>query len=351
MSSIIVSEMKIYKSLVVSDTSTNGGLMSAVESVSGVVNNIWPHVFKSERTVGSTTYRKFFLKIANDTDNTLFNPLIWLDRPTEGDDYVVLFAGTQSDTQGTWPTGDTADKYGVGVLNTAITGGVTSTIIVDVPEGMEMGGADPIFRDAGTIRISDMLNPDSVTGNEETAVISGTPTNGSPTGTTPFRTYPVTIVLTAAVANSYTTTDTRVMSVYEPSDVKCTTDNWVETSTSGTFDEGTYPVVNDNIGTIDQEVTLTFTDATNFTATSNRSGITLGSGTTGGDFAPNNPDFTKPYFTLPSAGWAGTWASGETIVFQTHPAAVAMWEKRVIPALTPSITNNRVVHTSTGEAA
>lgn len=62
-------------------------------------------------------------------------------------------------------------------------------------------------------------------------------------------------------------------SVYYPgSDLLATVDNWVETG-AGTYNESTYPVLLDHIGTAEQTWTLTFTDATNFTVI----GDTIGS--------------------------------------------------------------------------
>ena len=95
---IVNSELVILKSKVITDDSTNGGLMDNTAIVtSGVANNVWPSVFKAERTAGSTKYRKTFMKVANDNDEVLFNPQIWMDVVTPGEDWVTLFAGTQTD--------------------------------------------------------------------------------------------------------------------------------------------------------------------------------------------------------------------------------------------------------------
>ena len=89
--SIVDSELKMFKSAVVTDDTTNGGILdNNAQCVSGVLNNVWPSVFKAERTAGSTKYRKTFLKIDNDDDETLYNPQIWMDMVTQGDDWLTF---------------------------------------------------------------------------------------------------------------------------------------------------------------------------------------------------------------------------------------------------------------------
>ena len=332
---ILNAELQFFAPATVDDTSSNGGRMSSTQLTSGGIENTFEHVQKAERDTGSIKYRKVFCKVSNDDNSTLLAPQIWIDSPTPADDWVTLFEGTQIDTQGGIGT---PRLYGCGSLNANVSAAGTS-IVADVEDATLTG----VFVDGDTIRITDKVNPGDVAGNEEFHVINGTP---SVSGTE------VTITLTSELANDFTTaSNTRIMSVYEPSDVECTTDNWVETSAgTGTFDETTYPVENDNIGTIEQEWTLTFTGATIFTVEGDSVGF-IDSGDTGTDYAYDNPDFTgKPYFTLESGGWLGTWASGDTLVFQTHPASAPIWEKRVVPAGAVS-SGNKAVLVIAGESS
>ncbi len=343
---IVDAELTMLKSSVVSDAAANGGLMDNDALVtSGVVNNVWPSVFKAERLAGSTKYRKTFLKVANDADETLYNPQMWMDIITQGDDWVTFFAGTQTDIQS--GISGSEDHYGCGSLNANISAGV-SVIVVDVEDtSLVPGGADEIFRDGDTIRITNKDTPSSVTGTEEDLVISGTPTVSS---------LEVTITIVGTTANAYNTDDntngTRIMSVYEPADILGAFSSFVDTTAGdGTYDDASYPPILDNIGTIDQTITITFTDAVNFGAVSDVAGVTLSSGAIGVDYSPNNPDFTKPYFTLETAGFADTWANGDTIVFHTSPASSAIWQKRVVPAGAASLTGNKAVVVFSGESA
>lgn len=338
---ILDSELKMFKSKEVSDVSTNGGLMDNLAQVtSGVVNNVWPSVFKAERTNGSTKYRKTFLKVANDSDETLFNPQLWLDNVTPADDWVTFFAGTQTDIQGdiSSPT-----EYGCASLKTNVSSGGGSVVVTVEDSSL----ASAIFRDGDTIRITNKDTPSSGTGTEEIHVI-----NGAPSVTDDE----VTITLTDTLANAYNTDDnaygTRVMSVYEPADVEASYNSFVVTTAGdGDYDDASYPVLLDNIGTIAQDITITFTGATTFSASSNISGVTLSGGDTSTNYAPSNPDVSKPYFTLDFNGFSGTWASGDTITFSTVPAAVPIWQKRVVPAGAGSLAGNKTSVVFTGESA
>jgi len=330
--SILDSELKFYKSTTVDDTTSNGGIMSSDLITSGVLQNVFPHALAAERVAGSTKYRKVFAKVVNDDDYTLLSPQLWIDIVTAADDWVTMFSGTQTDIQDDIGT---PRLYGCASLKTDVSIG-GGTLVVTVEDDTISG----IFVDGDTVRITDMEDPDSGTGNEEFHVISGTPSVSGDE---------VTITLTDTLENAYlVSSTTRVMSVYAPSDVECTVDNWVETG-GFTYDETTYPVTCDNIGTIEQTWTLTFSDDTNFTVSGNTVG-SLASGVIGSDYEEDNPDFTKPYFTLLAAGWGGTAVNGNTLVFQTHPASVPIWEKRVIPAGALALSTNKTVLVIAGES-
>lgn len=333
----------------VSDVTTNGGRMDNNNVVtSGSPNNVWPNVFRAERISGITQWRKTFFKIANDDDDTLYNPQVWLDIVTPGDDSVCFYAGSQTDTQGTAGAGITGtDAYGCGTLNTNVAAAAT-TLVVDVESiALATGGADEIFRNGDVIRITNKDTPSSGTGTEELVTINAAPSTANDTE--------VTLSFTPALANSYNTDDnsygTRIMSVYEPSDTEGSVDNYALTGT-GTFNDGAYPVLIDNLGSIEQEVTLDFSSATVFTATSDVSGVTFTGDTleTDGTWEPSNPDVTKPYFVLEHNGFTVAPDATTELVFETHPASIPIWQKRVVPAGANSISGNRTVCVLSGEA-
>lgn len=342
---IIDSELLMLLSETISESTDNGGRMDNTASVtSGVLNNVFPSVFRAERVAGSTKYRKTFFKCANDDDDTLYSPQIWLDRRTPGDDWVVIFAATQTDTQNDITGSE--DCYGCAILQTDVVAGAGSIVVTVEDSTLITGAADVIFRNGDTIRITNKNTPDASTGTEELHVINGTP---SASGND------ITITLTDTLVNAYNTDDnlygTRVMSVLEPSDIEASFSGFTGTSAGdGAYDEVLFPIVLDNIGTIEQTVTLTFTSATTFTASSNVSGLSLTGGNTTTNYAPSNSDVSKPYFTMDFSGWSGTWASGDTVVFSTHPASTAIWQKRVVPAGASSLSGNRAVVVFAGEA-
>ena len=336
---VISSELKVYKSTVITDTGTNGARMSASEVVSGVSNNVFPNVFTADRVAGLTTHRKTFCKVGNDNDETLYYPQVWLDILTAGDDWVIFFPGTLRDVAS--GIAGTEHKYGCADLYANVSAGA-ATFDVDVEDSTLVSGNDAIFTVGDKFRITDKATIDGA-GNEEIHTL---------TGVTPVSGTRVTLAFSATtLAESYTTASaTRVMTVYEPSDVECSVDNWVETSAGdGTYDETTYPIVTDNIGTVEETWTLTFTNATDFGVVGDTVG-SVGTGDTTGDFAPSNASFSKPYFTLDKDGWAGTWASADTVVWQTHPAAVPIWQKRVVPAGCSSLSGNKTTLVYGGES-
>lgn len=331
---ILASELKAYYPTTVSDSSGNGGRISFNQVTSGALRNVFPHVFRAERLAGSIKHRKIFYRTTNDADETLYAPSIRLHAPTVADDWVYFRIGTQRNTQGDL-TGSER-KYGVGILKTAVTAG-DSTLVVSV----EDASLTNIFQNGDKIHITDKATPTSSIGNEEELTISGAPIVSG---------VDVTITTSTALANSYTEGLTYVGSVYYTNnDLTGSVDSWSEHGTgTGTYDEVTYPVLIDHIGTAEQTWTLTFTNATSFTVVGDTIG-SVGSGTIGSDFAPNNPAVSKPYFTLQAAGWGGVWVAGDVIAFQTHPPAIPIWETRVVPANSASVAGNSVTVVFEGE--
>lgn len=305
---------KVFKSTIVNDTVNNGGRMSAVESVDGASDNLFPPAGEAERTAGSTKYRKAFFKNSNDDDELLTNALLYMEKNTPGDDAVVMFLGTQEDVQN--DIDGTEDLYGTGVLDSLVSAGA-NTIDVVVEDGAEI-----IFRDTEKIRISDKTGIDDLVGNEEIHTINGVPVvNGDV----------VTITLAGTLANGYAA-GSQVSSFLEVGDVQGAFSSFVVTSAGdGTYDEVNNPILVDNIGGVRDTWTLTFQDATNFTISGANSG-SVGSGTIGSNTSPNNGDFSRPYWTIFAAGFGGTFQAGDTIEFVTDPAAVGVWFRRVIPA-------------------
>lgn len=144
-----------------------------------------------------------------------------------------------------------------------------------------------------------------------------------------------TVNLKDTLAQSYQSAETYVGLVLAVGDVKPLSLDWVETSGGGTYDETSYPLELNNLGTVTDDFTITFTSATAFGCSGTKEG-SIGNGTISADFSPTNPNTGQPYFTLRSAGFGGSWQSGDTITFKTVAAGAAIWCKEIVPAATPA---------------
>lgn len=330
---ITPSELRWYKSQTVSDAAANGGRMSNVESPSGVKNNIFPDVSLAERTAGILRLRKLFLKVANDDDLVLYNALVFVQLNTPGADNVTFFPGNQRGTQASITGSERL--YGGGRLAANAAAGATSFSV------NTEGAALNYLRTGDMIRISDKTSVGGA-GNEEFV----TATNVSYAGDV------ATITIAApGLANAYSAPATGVSSVYDAGDVETIISAPSITSAAGTADFVVNPILGDNIGTIEQDWTLTFTSPTAFNIVGDVVGA-VGSGNISSDAAPANPLFPgKPYFTLPSAAWGGTWAPGDIVTFTTSPAAIPLWYRQQVPAGAAALAGDRVILGVSGESA
>ncbi len=319
------------RSAVWNDTSSNGGEMSPTTIVDAVSGNIFPTVAQAERTAGSVKYRKVFVKNKEVTNLTLYNTKIYIENPTPADDIVVLQAGTLVDNQSTI----SGRVYGCGWLNASAAIGDTSITV------LTEDGDIPIFVIGDQIRISDKANIDAVTGVEEFVTISTVSYSGDV----------ATLTFTPALENVFSSTAkaTRVSSLLSLGDIVATATVPVLTSTNGTFDSTTYPIIPNNIGSIRQNWILTFTNATTFNIVGDTLG-NIGSGTVSSGASPYNPAFSVPFFTLNSNAFSGAFAAGNHLDFTTNPSAKSVWFKRIVPANTASYTGNAFIVTIEGES-
>ena len=309
-------DIKAYRSATLNDTSSNGGRMSSTQEVSGSSNSLWPDVPESERTAGSTKYRKLFHKVEASSNSPLYNTRIGLMSPTPGDDKLVLFAGTQTDTQGqiSNPT-----LYGAGLLHTTVNAGA-SQLAVQVEDGTQI-----LYRDSSLLRVSDKTSITDPNGNEEFVHITGTP---SVVGSI------VTMNLSSQLQHGYADTVTYVSSLIEVGTLQTALSNVVVTSSNGTFTSANVGLY--NVGGVYQLWTVTFTSATNYNVAGDVIG-SVGNGNISSTFSPTNSAFGTPYFSLYSTVWGGTFATNDTVTFITSPAATAVWERRIVPAGAGSI--------------
>ncbi|MBF0424335.1 MAG: hypothetical protein HQL66_00740 [Magnetococcales bacterium] len=339
---IQATDIQFYLPATVSDASSNGGRMSANALPAGM-GNLFPYVPQAERLAGSTKYRKLFAKVAPASNQRMVNAKVFLNAPTPGDDRVLIFPGVQTDTQNALTGAERL--YGAGTLDVTISAGATTLAV-------NCEAADQIFRNGDLIRICDQTSISDANGHEEflrVASTSGVSWNGSK----------ATLTLSAGVSTAYGYAGgtARVSSVIEVGYVIGSWDNWGGSTVAGTYagnapatpPTSVVPTV-DSIGGVEQVWTLVFTSPTTFACTGDTLGA-VGSGSTGNDFSPANAIFSRPYFSLPSAGWGGTWATGDVLTFRTHPSSVPVWTKRIVPAGANSLSNNYFDLMISGESA
>jgi len=314
-------DLVLYKSVTVSDGDTNGGRMSYNLISSNVLNNLFANVTQSERTAGATKYRKVFFKNKNASNETGTNSRIWISLRSLGGDYFRLKAGTDTDTQAE------ADDYtgwlGTGYLSQTLSiDSTTITAVFDNADGVYNGSIIRLCDNSGGEEFLTVKSSEGVSWNGNTA----------------------TIITTSGARGTYPASQNCLVSgVIDLGSIVAATSDWTENSASGTYDESNYPVEVNNIGTVDDTWTITFTSNTTFTVAGANTG-SVGSGSTASDFQPINPSVGTGnyYFAISASGWGGTWAIGDTVTFTTSHSAAAVWIKEVIPALTGALTSNRM---------
>jgi hypothetical protein len=86
-----------------------------------------------------------------------------------------------------------------------------------------------------------------------------------------------------------------------------------------------YPIIVDNASAIQERWMILFTSATLFNVVGEHVGQIITGGSTSTATAPNNPNTSTPYFSLPAAGWGSGWAAGNVLRFNTYSANAPLW--------------------------
>ncbi len=308
----------LYRRAALADDATpaqNGGRMLATAITSDVKNNLFPDTRAAERTNGSDVWRKLFLHVSTLANEALLDAAACLQAPTAGDDFALLYAGTAVDTQDQV----TGRPYGIGTAAAAYAGDID--LVLTVEGGAAALALDPI-RAGDSLRITPAGTPVDVV--VDSVFVSGSTLTATLTAT-----------LAAAVAAG-----SPVAAVLPLGEISAAVDAPVLTSAAGTLSA----ISPRNRGGVQQVWTLVFTSSTAFRLDGDTLGASVATGTTTADFAPNNSGLSAPYFAIPASAWGGTWASGDTVVFTTTPAAAGLWLRRVTPAgAAPSVNNGAAV--------
>lgn len=305
----------------------NGGRMnSALALASGIKNNLFPDASLSERSAGSVKLRKAFIHAAPAVNSPLIGPKVFLDQfpSTDGPDFMVLYQGSATDTanakSGTRPYG-ICQKSGYIELS----GGVYTISCVLEPGAFAWYAANQPFRSGDLIRIADFWPVSTYQngGNEDFLTVLAANYNEG--------LHSLTLTTTTAFNyNLYNYGSPLISSVLAFDDLQAGSPVPTVTSAGGSWVGGT--TVGESMkGSIHQTWTGTFTSATAFSLSGDTVGQ-VGSGTTAADTVATNPNANAPYFTLPAAGFSGTFQAGDTFSFNTGQAALPIWLERHIPA-------------------
>lgn len=321
---IATTDIKFYKSLAVNNSDANGGKISENRITTNTLNNLFPNVTSSERTAGVTRYRKMFLKNENSSNISLESTKLFIGALSSGEDYFRFREGTDDDIQSS--ADDYTNWYGSGILNTNLLSGESQMEVA-------YDNADGVFSgEALYLRLDDGVNNATVQLVGEPAWVGNI----------------ATLTFSGALEADFDADDTIVSTVLDLGDVVAESSDWLETSSSGTYDESSYPLGTFNIGTITEDWTLTFLTSTTFSVSGATVG-SVGSGSIATNFAPANG--SGYYFRIDKDGWGGTWAVGETITFSTTHSAKPLWVKEVVPAGCQALSNNSVQFNWEGESA
>ena len=320
-----------------SNLATNGGRLSTTEIISGGVNNVWPHVLRAGRMAGEKLFRKIGMKIHQDGNGTLATTEFCLDGPTLGDDRIVMFGGTATDTQA-----DIVDVNGdrLGSIRIFCAGGLVNpvtagsqTIVFAVKDAGDVAG----IAIGDDIRLTDKLTPASVTGNVEYHTVATKTVNG----------LQITLTTEAVIANNYAAYSAgsggKVGVILSAGETKASHGTIVKVSAAGVFNSASFPLLWNNMGADEHEVAHNFTDNLgNFTAVSDRYG-SLGTGNISADWSPLHPTWAKSLYMIEHEAWEGTWAQGDSLTIPLHAAASFVWEQRSVPAGCNPLSNNKVI--------
>lgn len=379
------SDIKFYKSSVITNDTTNGGVISANEITDNIINNLFPDLTDAERTAGGTRYRKLFTKNTNSNDIAIEGVAAYIGCPSFAGDAMLIKAGTDTDTQAA------ADDYtswsSAGTLNAGVSAAATELVVNfetaagvyddDVirikQQKISIGSVVGVFTagekiaggtsgkiglvsnaqatylivtfDAG-LAVGDVITGQT-SGATANITAKETLSEFATVDTVSWGSSQATITLTAGIANNYLA-GCVISGMLALADLEPTSSGWTETSAAGTYNESSYPLVLYNIGSVSDYFTLELSSASAFTVTGTVSGL-IGSGTTAGDFQPVNG--TSYYMKIAAAGWGGMWANGDTITFTTKQAANGVWIKEVWAAGVASYSENTVIFGVKGASA
>jgi hypothetical protein len=297
-----VSDIKYYKSQVVSSDSTNGGLIGFQSPVvSGVKNSVFPRVSSAERVSGILRYRKLFLANRNAENETLADVRIGLLTKSPADDIFAIAPAGRTDTQA--ESSAYTSWYGAGTLDGSATAGSTAVSLLFESDNFADDFTHLYITDGENYEVAEVASAEAV-GNLINATLSAPLVNSYSAGD-----------MAAVLINLGTLSPSAVVDGVS--------------SVSGSVDDN-YLSVN-NIGCADDTFTLLFTSDTAFAVSSEHLGSITG-GSVSALYAPLNPVTAQPLFTLSPSFFSGVFQAGESITISTTGAYAPFWLRETVPA-------------------
>lgn len=320
------------------DTASNGGAIRYTSQITdSALDNIFPSIEEDERESDLTRNRKIFGRYTTLIPTKYRNVYAMVKvQPTCEDDIVYISNGTATDTQAdisgyTW--------HGSGMLGNALTGGTSDEIIVTT---REEGG----FNDDDIIFIGELGGDGVVTSYFELLSVTGASYSPATSGYT-----------LTGITNTVSGDTVRRSFLTPSATVVCSCVD------IGTLEAEAYDLDNSNVsggsliqlpdvtnlGSIDDEWTLEFTDVGIFEVS--RAGDPLADieeYTTSSTVNVMNYVMGSPYFTIEPEYWGLTPSAG-TITFKTKSTNFALWLKQFVPSGSSAYRGSTGVISTIGE--
>ena len=331
-----------------------GGASGDVDSTSGVVEI----AFTQPVFLGSLTYNAVaYSTLPQDPERLGLDPV---RLPTNGtvpifnDGYLVAVHDTQEITEASPAAGQVIDCGRTDLAQIVITDSLGALLAVDQYS---------VNLAAGTATLADPFSAEDADGNsltlpltishrvEDRAVVVRASVTGE-------------LSLNLQLTHDYTAANSYVSGIVELGDLQSRiyntffqkvdeageyVDELVGDASVASYNDLDYPILFDNLGSVKDRWKLRFTGNTGFECLSEQRGL-VGVGSINSDFSPINPATGTPYFTIRSAGWGGSWVSGNIVRFNTDAAADSVWAIRTVTPSNQQIADDSVVVEFMGDA-
>ncbi|MCP4702557.1 MAG: hypothetical protein GY862_37715 [Gammaproteobacteria bacterium] len=319
-----------HMAVAMNQTGSAGGKMSDITVAHDVMAGIIDDIAEAERVNGAERKYKIFFKIGNADNKTYQNAVLYSAFPLQGDCVSGLLKGTFADV---WSDASGGRKYGCADIKSATTLNAGDTTATVNTRGQSYGH----FQAGDKVAAVDQTEPADITGHAGFKTLTAADWNGDQAALT------FDSGLRYAYASSRrlngVTVRTRVSSCIEYGNVIGAFSVSDKAGAEGAY-AATDTVSVDSIAGITQTFTFTFDSSTSFAVAGDSPGE-LPPGTAGSVYQPQNPDYLRPWLSVPPEFRTGTWAAGDTVKIHTNPCAMPVWRHITVPPGTQSVDLER----------